>query len=81
MILCKKRGIILHQSCSDVTEGAAQYLDMGRSSTANWENVVAITCSGSGIAVIFNDGTLKIVGNFSGDIEGICNEWKARMKL
>ena len=52
------------------------FLDMGRASVKNLDNVIAVSCSRSGIAVILNDGTLKITGNISGDADDICTLWK-----
>ena len=49
---------------------------MNRSTAAEWKNVTKITTGKSSIAALFQDGTVKIVGNFSGDIEEIYNNWK-----
>lgn len=57
------------------------YLDMGRSSAALWKNVLAVTCSRSGIAAILNNGALLIVGNFSGDIETVVKNWTEKVEI
>ncbi len=57
------------------------FLDMGRSAAKDWKNVIAVTCSRSGIAAITEDGALKIAGNFSGDIDKICEVWEKQVKL
>ena len=54
---------------------------MGRSSAKEWKNVIAVTCSRSGIAAVLADGTLKIAGNFSGDIDKICEAWDKQVEL
>lgn len=45
------------------TAGTSVALDMGRSSAAQWENVLAISCSPSCILGVFENGTVEIVGN------------------
>ena len=57
------------------------FLDMGRSAAKNWKNVIAVTCSRSGIAAITEDGNLKIAGNFSGNIDRISEVWAEHVEI
>ena len=57
-----------------------KYLDMGRSSAKTWSNIVAVTCSSSGIAGINDEGKLFVVGNFSGDFDSITKTWEENIE-
>lgn len=52
-----------------------EYLDMGRKDAANWKDIIAISCSRSGIGALGVDGTLYLAGNLR-DIDQIQDAWK-----
>lgn len=54
---------------------------MGRSAAKDWKNVIAATCSRSGIAAITEEGALKVAGNFSGNIDEICDTWAEHVEI
>lgn len=51
-------------------------LDMGRGEAAGWDNVVAITCTRSGIAALGADGTVRLAGNIRG-LRSLSAAWNA----
>ena len=51
-------------------------LDMGRGEAARWDNVVAISCSRSGIAALGADGTVRLAGNIH-CLRGLAAIWNA----
>ena len=53
------------------------FLDMGRKNAAEWKDVVAISCSRSGIAALQRDGSVKLAGNIRGIAE-VQEEWKKK---
>lgn len=57
------------------------YLDMGRSLAREWKNLIAVTCSRSGIAAISDNGELSIAGNFSGDLELVKKIWLEKIRI
>ena len=56
-------------------ENRNEDLDMGRKDAANWTDIIAISCSRSGIGALGIDGTLHLVGNLR-EIEQIENTWE-----
>lgn len=56
-------------------ENRNEYLDMGRKDAVNWTDIIAISCSRSGIGALGVDGTLYLAGNLR-EIEQIKKTWE-----
>ena len=57
-------------------ENKNSYLDMGRKDAANWRDIVAISCSRSGIGALGMDGSVHLAGNIR-DINRLRDTWSA----